>query len=565
VNGIYLGHVLAFSLAALACFVSVGRARRIEHAGTRRGLTSLLLTSGVWAGANLGYLVVPSPAAKRACYILGLVAGLVAVGAWLYFCAAYTGRSPRRLPYRRLVGGTLLVLVALKLTNPLHHLYFTASTATTPFPHLAIQHGVIHWVAIGFAYALAFVGFYMLLEHFHHAGTDTRPLAVLVGLTALPVGANVVGVTSPWLLAMTYEPIGVAAFALGVLFVYVDRFRTVHLAGEIDDPVVFLDRDDRIRDYNRIARKTFPSLSGAIGKPIETVLPEIAGRHGDAPYTVQFSHDGETRDYHVVSNPFMAGETRTGRALVVSDITETERYQRQLEQKTEQLEALNRVVRHDIRNDMTVVLGWAQALEPHVDEPGREAFDRILRSAEHTVELTEMAHEFVESLTGEQQLEREALDLRSLIEAELDAAREAYPDANIRTPEEIPPVTIRANHMVSSVFRNLLNNAVQHNDTEQPEITMRVEALDDSVTVRIADNGPGVPDERKDAIFGKGQKRIDSEGTGIGLYLVQTLVDQFAGTVHAEDNDPEGAVFVVELPRVAGDAETDSQPDRPAL
>nr|WP_302080744.1 ATP-binding protein [Salinibaculum sp. KK48] len=50
--------------------------------------------------------------------------------------------------------------------------------------------------------------------------------------------------------------------------------------------------------------------------------------------------------------------------------------------------------------------------------------------------------------------------------------------------------------------------------------------------------------------FGKGEKGLDSPGTGIGLYLVQTLLDQYGGDVWVADNDPEGAVFVVELPIV---------------
>jgi signal transduction histidine kinase len=68
------------------------------------------------------------------------------------------------------------------------------------------------------------------------------------------------------------------------------------------------------------------------------------------------------------------------------------------------------------------------------------------------------------------------------------------------------------------------------------------------VVVRVADNGPGVPDDRKEAVFGRGEKGLRSTGTGLGLYLVDTLVDSYGGRVRVEDNDPEGAVFVVELP-----------------
>jgi len=77
--------------------------------------------------------------------------------------------------------------------------------------------------------------------------------------------------------------------------------------------------------------------------------------------------------------------------------------------------------------------------------------------------------------------------------------------------------------MLASVFRNLLNNAVQHNDTDAPEVTVTCEETDDRIRVRVADNGPGVPDAEKDEIFGKGEKGLDSAGSGIGLYLVSVL------------------------------------------
>ncbi|MFC7114549.1 sensor histidine kinase [Natronoarchaeum sp. GCM10025703] len=67
------------------------------------------------------------------------------------------------------------------------------------------------------------------------------------------------------------------------------------------------------------------------------------------------------------------------------------------------------------------------------------------------------------------------------------------------------------------------------------------------MTVRIADNGPGVRESMKDDIFGKGEKGLESAGTGIGLYLVQSLVESYGGDIRVEDNDPTGAVFVVEL------------------
>lgn len=115
----------------------------------------------------------------------------------------------------------------------------------------------------------------------------------------------------------------------------------------------------------------------------------------------------------------------------------------------------------------------------------------------------------------------------------------------------LPTTTVRANSLLNSVFRNLFTNAIVHNDKDVPEITISAEESEEAVQVRVADNGRGVPDAQKEEIFGQEEKGLESAGTGIGLYLVSTLTKGYGGDVWVEDNEPEGAVFVVELP-VAG-------------
>lgn len=125
----------------------------------------------------------------------------------------------------------------------------------------------------------------------------------------------------------------------------------------------------------------------------------------------------------------------------------------------------------------------------------------------------------------------------------------SYPDAAVTYDTTIPIATINANNMIFSAFRNLLKNAIQHNDKPLAEVTVSATDQAETLTIRVADNGPGIPADRKDAIFAKGEHGLESAGTGIGLYLVETLVTSYGGEISVEDNDPEGSVFVVELPK----------------
>jgi signal transduction histidine kinase len=543
---VLFGHVGVFAVSALVCVASLPRVRRVRHADTRRGLAALLLSVALWSIGYVGYLLAPSAAGKVAWYTVGFVFAFVAVGAWLYFCAAYTGRPPRRAPYRNAAIAVFAVFTALKLTNPFHGLYFTTAWTTEPFPHLAIRHELLYWLVLGLSYVVIGVGFFMLLERFYYTGADSRPLAALVGVTGIPVVATLFGNRVEWLLPLMYEPPGVALFAVGTLFVYSTRLETIRLTGASDKPAVYLDGDGRVRDYNASAREIIPSLADAVGDPIDEVDAAVAERLA-ADGVCAIDRNGESRSYEVVSTPFTVGDVPTGRLVTLTDVTDREAYRRRLETKTEQLEALNRVVRHDIRNDMAVILGWMETFEGRVDDDLEPVLDRVLRKGAHVVELTETAREFIESLSAAEATNLRPVDVRETVDTELAAVRESFPDATFRVDGEIPDVRVRGNGMLSSVLRNLLENAVRHNDGATAEVTVAVETAGETVRISVRDDGPGIPDERKRAVFGKGEKGLDSPGTGIGLYLVHVLTSQFGGEVWVEDNDPSGSVFVVEL------------------
>ena len=78
-------------------------------------------------------------------------------------------------------------------------------------------------------------------------------------------------------------------------------------------------------------------------------------------------------------------------------------------------------------------------------------------------------------------------------------------------------------------------------------MTISGEERGDSVVVHVADNGPGIPEDRRDEIFGRGERGLQSPGSGIGLYLVDTLVDIYDGDIEITDNEPEGSVFTLTL------------------
>jgi signal transduction histidine kinase len=355
-----IDYVAVFGFAALACLLSVARAREIEAPDVRRGLVWLLWTTGCWALFQIGFLVLPDPLQEPA-YTLGLVLGFATVWAWLYFCSAYAGRGfHRNTTLRRLGAGTFLGVVVVKLTNPIHGLYFTTRDASEPFAHMAIEHGLFHWAVTGLSYVLATVGIFVLFELYFESGYDTQPLGALTGLLALPVTFEVVAVRSDLFVDMIYAPLGVAVFVIGVLFVYERRFLAVQSTGEDDDAVVFLDDEGRIRDVTPAAVETFPALGGAVGDPLADRLPDVAAAVTNGEEVVAHERDDETRYYFVSTSAVTLGNSE-GTLVLFSDVTTAERRRRELDRHNTQLEGFANALAHELRN-MLQIIDWRLAL-----------------------------------------------------------------------------------------------------------------------------------------------------------------------------------------------------------
>ncbi|MDZ5812584.1 PAS domain-containing sensor histidine kinase [Halorubrum sp. AD140] len=217
--------------------------------------------------------------------------------------------------------------------------------------------------------------------------------------------------------------------------------------------------------------------------------------------------------------------------------------------REEELAVLNQILRHDIKNDMAVILGWMEFLEDHVDQEGREYLQKTLSSGRNIVELINSTRDYVELIVEDDEMDLRSVPLKSILQTEIDIRREMYPNTTFVVDGEIPDVSLLANDLLSSVFRNVLNNAVQHNDTAEPQTTVSFADTGTAVVIQIADNGPGIPDDQKELLFDKQAKGAASSSTGMGLYLTATLVRNFGGEIWVEDTDSTGSVFKIKLPK----------------
>lgn len=380
-NAFLSAYLFLFGVAAIACLVSAYWAWKIAGPDTGDGdgdtgnaLLALLLTSAGWAGTYVGAFLAPTPGLERAFYMSGLVIGAAAVGAWLWFCSAYSGRTLHRETAVQRTGLLVFLLVAgTKLTNSWHGLYFSTEMVEAPFPHLQLHYHALYWGSVGLAYALAAVGYFMLFELFREVGSKGGKLGMLAGLTALPLLFNGLGEALPWLLNVSHEPLGVAAFAIGVTFLYRDQFRAVEIAGDRQAPVFVMEPNGTILDYNRSAADLFPAMIGGqkgIGKPPSEVLPALARALDTEKSIIRLQQGSQQRYFQLGVSSFAIQGTRPCQALLLTDVTERRRMQERL---LDVQEEERRRIDQEIHDEMG---GLLTSLQFAIDCARNEALDQ---------------------------------------------------------------------------------------------------------------------------------------------------------------------------------------------
>ena len=494
------------------------------------------------------------------------LAAVVVAFSGMYVAVEYTERTWLKQPVvLGSIGGYLCLEALLIWLNP-RGLFYTRVPTIVQTGTPVYEFGVwwtVHLVVV-FAAATAMLGMFFQVYLSESGAYRQQARTILVGIAVIYITA-IVEVTGlepyPDLL---YNATMAGSTVLSVTFLWAlfhaDFLELTPIARktlleDIEDATIVLDHQDRLVYANRTAQDVFDTGPEYTGMSADDLFDSIIGEHpdriinmNDSETEIAIAPDDERRYFSVSASA--VGDDERGRAFVLHEITAQKQYELQIEQQRDDLETLNQVLRHDIRNDLQLITAYGDILDDECETENKQQYiNMINKSANHAVELTQTARELSEVMLSDS-VEEQRVTLQTILTDEVTEVQASYPSATLVFGTEIPSVTLAANDMISSVFRNLLKNAVQHNDKEVAEVIVSATDHEDTVTVTIADNGPGVHDSQKETVFGKGERGLDSSGTGIGLHLVNTLVSIHNGDVWIEDNEPEGAIFSVELPTV---------------
>ena len=222
----------------------------------------------------------------------------------------------------------------------------------------------------------------------------------------------------------------------------------------------------------------------------------------------------------------------------------------ELETSNQQLQVLSRVFRHNVRNDLNVIQGYADLLERRLDdERSHECLETIRETTENIVEISEKLR-VIEDASGEPTDDR--VDLAAIVAEVVTDLDPDEADIDVDVPES---AWIRADDSVGYPVREVFENAIAHNHEPGRRVVARIDKNGTTTCLEVHDNGPGIPaDER--AVLRAEEETPLSHASSIGLWLVKWMCELQGGTVQFDAGDDGTTVRLrftsADGPRVGG-------------
>ncbi|AGB15145.1 PAS domain S-box [Halovivax ruber XH-70] len=544
------------------------------------GATALAVTASsitIWLLGDLGAtLATTVSGSTRWVQFLWIGAALTPT-AMFVLVVRYTGRTRFLTDWVRtgLVLATGL-MIAVVFTHGSHTLLWREVYAAPETPiGIAFDHGPAFYAYTVYAYSLTaaaalLVGqFYARSKTIYRGQAAALAVAILAPWTASTV--FVIGMTDfdPSSLAFT---VTAAAFAVAILryrFVDVMPIARETIVDAIEDGVVVLDNQGRIIDANPQAVSLLGVDDSIVGRDASNALPDPVTDRGRADgcdeVTVQ---DTERNRYLAIDETAITDSDGRplGSLLIVRDVTEQRRYERELERQNERLDRFASVVSHDLRNPLNVADGYRSILAERYDDPELDEIETSLARMEHIIEdvLTLARH-------GDVVDDRTYIDLGTLATVAWNGVDTGEATLRIETNDH----RISADESrLTQALENLFRNAVEHGSTS-PASSTRQDAVEhggrdvtvtvgtvegetvgrsgSSATVEpteaastqadgfyVADDGVGIPESDRDAILEAGYT-TNQDGTGLGLDIVSQIVQAHGWSLAVTESADGGA------------------------
>ena len=535
--------VVALAAAAGSVALAVRTAGREESYA--RSFRWLILGLAGWAGLYGLQLGFTAPAAQLVTFHVVAVVGSTVPTLWLVFAATYAGHRDRLAAVWPLLVVEPAVFSLAVLTNSWHELVWSGASfsGTGPVGRVFVDFGSVYLVHVTYGYLLVLAGLVVLVRVAVLGPTvSTRQSTLLIAGATPPFLANVaeltVGVpapvdTTPFAFTATGVVWGLALFRFDLL----DRTAPARqrALGNVGTGLAVTDERGMVVDIDELARAVFDG-SPTEGDTLRPAVPDgsevtqLDGSHRTAVIDDRrrvFDTSVETVSDH-------RGRT-TGYAVVVHDVTERHAYEKRLE-------VANRVLRHNLSNELNVVLGHANHVTEATADPELEtAAEEIRAAALGLQETSEKARELVGS-----DHQQGATEPVAVAEPTRRVAARFGSAADLRLSVADATAVVGSRRAYTTAVENLLENAVEHHD-DDPTVWVEVTETDAEVVVTVADDGPGIPETDRIALE-RGSETPLEHTSGLGLWIAHWTATAVGGELRFADREPRGTRVELRLP-----------------
>ncbi len=497
----------------------------------------MLLASTWWVGASAVNLYLADPTASLALLRIEWAGIVFAPVGWFLFAVEYTGRE------RYVTGRTALALCVL----PVAVLAVAMSPALRPFLYDGLdpaafagltvfeeRYGPVATVFFAYAYVLIGAGTARILSLAVGRVSYWRQVVMLLLVIVPPSLASAVYVFD----VGPATPIDPTPFAQilsgGAGLVALTRFQVLDtvpvsrhtartsLIDTMRAGAVVVDGRDRVVELNdRAARLLDVDRTSAAGADAAAVVPDygrVTATSGERA-TLSLTVDGDERTVEVAVAP-RRGDDGPARVFTFRDVTERRR-------RLERLSVLNRVLRHNLRNEMNVVYGYADRIES--DETSADvAADRIKDKAMELVELGDRAREVDEILETDRDPER--VGLERTLDWERERVARERPDTTATADPPDDPVDCPA--ALDTVLRIAVETLLNHAD-DDPTVRIGATVADGVARIEVRADGATVPEHERTVVAGGAETALD-HGNGLGLWLSKWGVEALDGSLSVE-------------------------------
>lgn len=328
-----------------------------------------------------------------------------------------------------------------------------------------------------------------------------------------------------------------------------ERNKLATILTRIQDGIIIMDEDKRLKLINPIAKKALGLTDSAIGKLYQKAI--------ENPQLIKFLdlHTGKNSNWvEIETSPnsyFVFQATpipHVGTALTMHEVSQS----RRLDQMKNDLVS---TVSHDLRTPLTTILGYAELIERvgEVNDQQGEFIQKIITSVKN---ITSLVNNLLDLDKVEADFDRglEQISIQSIITTSIEILSKIIRDKQLQviTTLNVPTAQLKGNPIqLRQLMDNLIGNAVRYTPPKgKVEISCQQEG--DQIIIKVSDTGVGIPTTELPNIFDRFYRASNVTaipgGTGLGLSIVKSIVENHHGRIWVDSLVGKGSSFTIVLP-----------------